>query len=131
REEERRNKDDPRTAFGLGLIALARGDERAAEQYLTSARTSPTARRPATAQLATLARARGDAAAATAFEEEAVPRPGDSLAWPDPLVAQIIRLRVGPDSRAEEMAHHVAELERQRRFKEAADLYQRQNEEKP
>jgi Flp pilus assembly protein TadD len=130
-QEERRAADNPRAAFGLGLIAVARGDDAAADKYLTVARTSPTARRPATAQLATLARAHGDSAAAEVLERDAAPRPGDAVAWPDPLVAQIVRLRVGPDSRAEELAGQVADLERQRRYPEAAALYLRQIEDKP
>ena len=56
REEARRLPGDPRAAYGLGLIALARGNDGEAEKYLTTALSSPMARRPATAQLAALAR---------------------------------------------------------------------------
>jgi tetratricopeptide (TPR) repeat protein len=119
REEWQRESGQPRTAFGLGLIALARNDARAAEEFLTVARASPTARRPATAHLAALAHARGDKAAASRYERDVGPRSGDALAWPDPLVDEILALQVGLDTRLK----GVSELERQHRYDEAAQAY--------
>jgi tetratricopeptide (TPR) repeat protein len=127
REEWLPEEGNPRAAFGLGLIAAARGDGAAAEKFLTAARDSPTARRAATAQLAALARARGDDAAAARLERESAPLPGDLVAWPDPLVEQIVRLQVGAGARAEE----AARLERERRYREAAEVYQRLLKEQP
>ncbi len=95
RQEWSAKPGHPRTAFGLGLIALHRGENSAAEEYLQVARASPTARQPATAQLAALARARGDEAAAARLDQEAVPRPEDTLVWPDPFAKEVARLQVG------------------------------------
>ena len=127
REELRRRPDDPRASYGLGLVAVARGDDAAAQQYLTAARASPTARKPATAQLAALARARGDDAAADAYEKEVASMPPGSPAWPDPLVEQIARLQVGSSNQSEE----VEQLEREHRWQEAANVYLRQIDEHP
>jgi tetratricopeptide (TPR) repeat protein len=127
REEWRRNPGDSRAAFGIGLIALARSDLPAAEEYLTTARKSPTARRPATAQLAALARARRDEKAAAAYEAEVAPRPGDAIAWPDPVVEQIIRLQVGLTNWESE----ALRLEGERRYEDAAHVYLRELEERP
>jgi Flp pilus assembly protein TadD len=127
REEWQRDPDNPRAAYGLGLIALDRGDEHAAERFLTTARGSPTARKPATAQLAALARSRGDDAAAAAYEREVAALPTDFEAWPDPFVERIIRLQVGRDSQLRE----AARLERERRYAEAARVYLEQVEDEP
>jgi tetratricopeptide (TPR) repeat protein len=127
RDEWERGTDAPRAAYGLGLIAEARGDDQAAADFLTVAVRSPTARRPATARLAALARARGDEAAAARLDKEAAPRPGDQLAWPDPFVELIVRLRVGRDSRLRE----AEALEGERRYREAAEAYAQSLAEQP
>jgi tetratricopeptide (TPR) repeat protein len=110
---------DPRAGFGLGLAALARGDTAAAETYRTAARASPVVRTAAAAQLATLARDRGDAAAATAFEKEVAAAPGEAPVWPDPLVAEVTRLRVG----AYKAMQDTTQLEAQHRYADAAKAY--------
>ena len=131
RQEERRAPANPRAAFGLGMIALARGDERGAEKYLTIARNSPTARARRQRSWRRSPRDAATTRSQTPWSKTPLLSPATRQAWPDPLVAQIIRLRVGPDSRAEELAQQVAELERQGRYREAAALYQRQIDEKP
>jgi tetratricopeptide (TPR) repeat protein len=120
----RDHQGNPRASFGLGLIALARGDEAAAEKYLTAARASPVVRKPATAQLAALARGRGDVAAAVAFEKEFATLPNEAPAWPDPMVLQLLRLRVGTFKTAQD----AVQLEAQHRYAEAAQAYLQQIE---
>jgi Flp pilus assembly protein TadD len=126
-EVYRREPGNPRAAFGLGLVALERGDDRAAEPLLRVAQASPTARRAATARLAALARNRGDPEAAARYEKEAAPRPGDALAWPDPLVEPILDLQTGRYSRTQE----AERLEQDRRYREAAQLWLDQLADKP
>jgi tetratricopeptide (TPR) repeat protein len=115
---------NPRVAFGLGLAAAARGDGASAATHLTAARVSPFARRKATAQLALLARSRGDAAAAEAFEREAAGMPEDA-AWPDPLQADVSRLRVGGLGREREFDRQMKaglDAARAGRFEQAVGL---------
>jgi tetratricopeptide (TPR) repeat protein len=126
KEELSRKPDDARAAYGLGLIALAGNNPTAAEQYLTAARASPYAKKKATAELAKLARARGDDAAAAVYDRESADLPDDPP-WPDPLLDRTLELQVGHRRRERE----VIELERAQRFQEAAEIYLRQIEEDP
>jgi tetratricopeptide (TPR) repeat protein len=126
RKEQEREPGNARAALGLGLIALDRGDEPAATDLLTTARASPFSRKTATAQLAALARARGDGAAAAAYEKEAATLPGDPP-WPDPLLDRIVRLQVGHRGRERE----ATQLEQERRYAEAARVYLEQVEDEP
>jgi tetratricopeptide (TPR) repeat protein len=107
---------DPRASFGLGLIALKRERDAAAADYLAAARFSPSARRRATAQLAYLARSRGDEAAAAAHEKALAGLPDDAP-WPDPLLAQVYALEVGQRLRW----RHLSQLEQQGNFAAAAN----------
>jgi Flp pilus assembly protein TadD len=125
RAERRRDPGNARAALGLGLAALARGKRQAAVRYLQAARSSPHARKTATAQLAALAGARGDADAA-AYQKEAAAL-ADDQPWPDPLRDETMQLRVG--YRRQEW--EVDQLERQHRYTEAADAYLRQLKERP
>jgi tetratricopeptide (TPR) repeat protein len=93
--------NNQRAAFGLALVAVAKGDEKAATVALTALRTSPLTRRRATVQLAALARAGGDAAVAEAYEREASALPEDPP-WPDPLLEQAAKMRVGGPGRETE-----------------------------
>jgi tetratricopeptide (TPR) repeat protein len=121
REEWEQHPGNPRAGFGLALVALARdGRDRAAVPYLEAARHSPAARKAATASLAALARARGNTEVATRYEQELPAMPAD-VGWPDPVVDQILGLKVGADARVQE----AARLEREGRFGEAAQLYLR------
>jgi tetratricopeptide (TPR) repeat protein len=124
REEWESEPGEPRAAFGLGLIALDRGENEVATELLIAALKSPTARRAATAHLAALARARGDEGAAARFDEEVAPRVTDRAAWPDPFVEQIIRLQVGLDTRTRE----AEALSREGHHREAAEIYLRELE---
>jgi Flp pilus assembly protein TadD len=127
REVWRRRPGDPRTAFGLGVTVLARGDRKAAAGFLETARGSPSVRKRATAQLAAVARAGGDFPRAAGLEKEAAALPPDPLAWPDPFVDQIVALQVGPRFRQEQLAR----LEQDGRYAEAAELYLKEVEERP
>jgi tetratricopeptide (TPR) repeat protein len=117
-EERRRNPNDPRAMFGLGLIAAQRGDTRSAMELLTAARASKQARKRATAQLAALARRTGDDAAADRYEKEAADLPDDP-SWSDPFLDRVMQLRVG-ELRLE---HDANELANQHRYAEAAELW--------
>ena len=116
--------DNPRATFGLGLVAIARGDDTAA-QMLAQVQSSPYFRKQATIQLAMIARSRGDPAAGD-LEKQAAAFPEDTP-WPDPFVLQLVRRQVGPsapDSEAES-------LERQQMFGAAANVYLRRLENRP
>jgi tetratricopeptide (TPR) repeat protein len=126
KEELSRKPDDARAAYGLGLIALKRDDPPAAQHYLTAARASPYAKKKATAELAKLARDRGDNATAAAYDRESADLPDDAP-WPDPLLDRTLELQVGHRRRERE----TIELERAGRFQEAVDIYLRQIEEDP
>jgi tetratricopeptide (TPR) repeat protein len=126
REEWQREPDSPRATFGLGLLALARGDRQAAEPFFTTARTSPFAKKMATVQLAILARGRGDTALAATLEKETATL-ADDPPWPDPFLDDVMSVRVGYRRRDRE----VAELERDQRYAEAAEAYLQQIEHQP
>jgi Flp pilus assembly protein TadD len=126
-KEWQKHPGDSRAGFGLGLIAQARGQEDAAEKYLTAARKSPTVCKLATAQLAALARTRGDLQAATRLEQEYAALPNEAPPWPDPLVIELLRRRVGANA----LAQTLAQLEAQHRFQDAANLYIQQIKQQP
>jgi tetratricopeptide (TPR) repeat protein len=107
-----------RAAYGLGLIALARDKDQEAEKFLTAARASPFARKKATAELATLARARGDEAAAAVLEKETKTLPDDPP-WPDPFLDLVYQLSVGQRG----WERDVGQLERDHQYAEAAQKY--------
>jgi tetratricopeptide (TPR) repeat protein len=113
-----RDPSNLRSAYGLGLIALARDQDQEAAKFLTAARASPFARKKATAELATLARARGDQAAATAFEKETRALPDDPP-WPDPFLDLVFQLSVGQRG----WERDVGLLERDHHYAEAAQKY--------
>jgi Flp pilus assembly protein TadD len=126
RDELNGQPDNPRAQLGLGLCALARGDEATAATYLGQVRDHPAARKKATAQLAALARARGDRSAADELDRESAALPNDQD-WPDPYYQQLGSLQAGYASRRQE----VARLEREGRYAEAAEVYLRQRELEP
>jgi Flp pilus assembly protein TadD len=121
REEENRLPKDPRVALGLGLCAFIRGNDAAATRYLTTARESQWARKKASAQLAILARARGDRDAAAALEKEVIALPDDPP-WPDPVDREMYLVFVGSMRNTDD----AVALERDKRFMEAAELYLKQ-----
>jgi tetratricopeptide (TPR) repeat protein len=119
-----REKDNPRALYDLGLVAVARGDDEAV-QLLRQVSNSPYFRKQTTAQLAALARARGDLTAGN-LEIQVANFPEDTP-WPDPFVLQLVRRRVDSPTRETE----AETLERQQRFAEAANVYLRQIEARP
>ncbi|HWG44649.1 MAG TPA: hypothetical protein VN688_17865, partial [Gemmataceae bacterium] len=118
RDDWQQNPDNPRTAFGLGLIAVEHDEPRAAVDFLTIAQASPFAHKTATAQLATLARRHGDRATAERYEKEIATLSSDP-AWPDPFLDRVMQLRVGQ----RRLEREVEELERQQRYAEAAKIW--------
>lgn len=118
RAELRHKPSNPRAAFGLGLIAVQRGETRLAVEFFTTAQASPFAHKLATAQLAAMARRDGDRAASNRYEKEVATLSND-LPWPDPFLDHIMQLRVGQ----RRLEREVDELERQHRYTEAADVW--------
>ena len=78
-------------------------------------------------QLALLARARGNLAAAEMLEKEVANLPNESPAWPDPMVLRLLHLRVGTFK----VSQGAAKLEAQHRYAEAAKFYLQQIEQQP
>jgi Flp pilus assembly protein TadD len=117
-DEELRDPSSPRVALGLGQAAVARGDSPSATKYLLRARSSPLARKRATVQLAALARARGDLAAADAYELQIAAAPDDPH-WPDPFLEEMVQVQVGLKARDRQLA----QLEREHRYGEAAEIH--------
>jgi tetratricopeptide (TPR) repeat protein len=126
RDELRKQSDQPRAALGLGLVLLARGAHEDAVRYLKTAQASPYAQNRATTQLALLARRRGENAIAASHEQHAATLPPDPD-WPDPLLQAVFQKRVG---RAQEI-QDVAQLEREQRYAEAAEVSLRRAEREP
>jgi tetratricopeptide (TPR) repeat protein len=118
RKEWHAQPNNLRAALGLGLIAVAREDEKSAVQFLSAARVSPCARKTATVELAALARARGEHTTADKYEKEAAALPRD-LGWPDPFLLRVSRAKVGFLHERDE-ALRFAQMGR---FKEAAQIY--------
>ena len=110
--------DPARAHFGLGLVALVRGDEVAATGHFESARTHPCCRKQAGSQLALLARARGDVPASKQFEAEANALEADPP-WPDPFLDRVVTLQVG----ARGLDRRTGLMERDGRYEEAAEEY--------
>jgi tetratricopeptide (TPR) repeat protein len=121
------NQEKLRAAYGLGLIAMARGNTSAAEEFLKIARESPYARRAALAQLAALARARGDNLAAAAMTRESAPRPGDESTWPDPIFQAMANMQVGANVRKQ----LATQFEAQGNYAAALQIHLQQIEIKP
>jgi tetratricopeptide (TPR) repeat protein len=116
----------PRAALGRGQVALARGDAEAATPLLLLARSSRSAHKRATAQLAAAARARRDLQAAAAYDQEVGLLPEDPP-WPDPFLDEMVRVQVGRKARD----RTLAQLERQQDHAGAAEIYLRLIEEQP
>jgi len=117
--------DPERAEYGLGLVAVSRGDREAALRHFLAAVRHPSCRKQATAQLARLSRAMGDVAAAKQYEAEAGLLEQDPP-WPDPYLDRAVTLQVGSRGRD----RRVAMLELDGRFREAADQFLKMAEEK-
>jgi tetratricopeptide (TPR) repeat protein len=109
---------EPRAVFGLGLIALARGDEPKATRLLSSLLANRNARKKVRTYLARLAWNRHDETAARKFELEAAALPDDPV-WPDPLLDEIVGMSVGRRGRD----RLVTEYERAGLYREALQEY--------
>ena len=107
-----------RATYGLGLVAVARGDDAAAAQRFAAVRWNPSCRKQAHAHLARLARARGDVSAAKQYEAEANAIEGDPP-WPDPYLDHVVGLQVGYRG----LQRRTTNLERDGQFQAAAELY--------
>ncbi len=118
RKEWERAPGNPRAALSLGRIALARGDDRAAQDFLTAALDHPSSRRSARSHLAALAHSRGDAAAAAEYERQAAALPYDQV-WPDLFLEEVVSMRVGRIRRELDLR----DLEDKHRYAEAVRLY--------
>jgi tetratricopeptide (TPR) repeat protein len=116
--QELNSPDADRAAFGLGLVALARGNEAEAWRAFEAVRGNPSCRKQAAAQLARLARARGDVPAARQYEAEANSLEADAP-WPDPYLDHVVTLQAGHRG----LQRRVGVLERDGRFAEAAEAY--------
>jgi tetratricopeptide (TPR) repeat protein len=128
RDELRREPGNRRATFDLGLLAVARGNDTVAEEYFRAARAGrgSGASKKATVQLAALAGARGDGTAVANYTKEAAVLPEDPP-WPDPLLDQILELRVGH----RRWEREVDQLEREGKYGEAAGVYLGQIKEHP
>lgn len=115
-----------RAALGLGRIAWARNDEQTAKQFLEIARDSPSARKLATAQLAVVARARGELGAAASYDRE-VAALRDDVPWPDSFREELGHLQVGHYA----WLQQEDQLEQQHLFTEAKDVYLRELQDRP
>jgi len=94
-----------RSAYGLGLVAMARKDSAAARRYFAMLLKNPYSRKQAHIYLARLARMQGDSAAAQKFATDAAALTED-LAWPDPLLDHTMHLAVGRRSRDRMISEH-------------------------
>lgn len=110
--------DPERAEYGLGLVAVSRGDREAATAHFLAAVHHRACRKQATSQLARLARVRGDVAAAKQYEAEAANLNQDPP-WPDPYLDRLVTLLVGTRGRD----RRIELLERDDRIPEALALY--------
>ncbi len=110
--------DDERGLYGMGLVALVRGDDATAARNFEAVRKTPSCRKQANAHLAALARARGDVPAAKQYEAEAAALEADPP-WPDPYLDHVITLQVGIRG----LQRRVAMLERDGDFAGAVDAF--------
>jgi tetratricopeptide (TPR) repeat protein len=117
-ERESAGPGADRAAYGLGLVALARGDDNAARRQFESVRNNPSCRKQVAVQLAILARSRGDVETAKQLEAEANTLEADPP-WPDPYLDRVVTLQVGRRG----FERRVAMLERDDQFQAAADAY--------
>ncbi len=108
----------PRAVYGLGMIAIVRGDEPTAIRLMSRLLENEHAKKQANVQLARLARARGDDAAAQKFESVAARLP-EPTAWPDPMFDVIPLLAVGRRGRD----RLIYFLEQKHQYYEAAQAY--------
>jgi tetratricopeptide (TPR) repeat protein len=113
-EETQSGPWNARAQFGLGLIAVARGDYEPAIKFLTSAQTSPFAHRKAATILAAAYGQLQRPEEAQRFAQEASRGPQD-LPWPDAFISEYLVLQAGRSARMQA----VEKLEAEGRIPEA------------
>jgi tetratricopeptide (TPR) repeat protein len=113
--------DPERAHFGLALVAVTRGNDAEAARRFALAAPHPSCAKQAKAQLARLARARGDVPAAKQYEAESAAVEADPP-WPDPYLDRTVMLQAG----ARGLDRRAGLLERDGQYEEAAALFLKQ-----
>jgi tetratricopeptide (TPR) repeat protein len=108
-----------RAELGLARLALQRGDLQVARSRADRATTDPGTQKAAHSLLAEIAQ-RSDDQDAAAREWAAVSKLPEDMDWPDPLLNEMMREKVGKDVRLAQ----ALELTRQNRVQEAATAFQ-------
>ena len=108
--------DPERARFGLGLVAMAKGDHATATRFFEEAAKHPSCRKQAKAQLAFLARSRGDLITARQLESESALLEQDPP-WPDPYLDMVVTLQAGNRG----AQRRIALLERDGKYAEALE----------
>ena len=108
--------DPERARFGLGLVAMAKGDHATATRFFEEAAKHPSCRKQAKAQLAFLARSRGDLISARQLESESALLEQDPP-WPDPYLDMVVTLQAGNRG----AQRRIALLERDGKYAEALE----------
>lgn len=121
--EHQLNPQNPRAAFGLGLIQKSRGDNVNALELFEIARQSRYAKKKATANLASLSRTMNQTEQAEKLEQQLASLPTDPP-WPDPLLDELVWYVVGRRGRE----RRAAIYEEQNEFGKAIDEYMTQIE---
>jgi tetratricopeptide (TPR) repeat protein len=107
---------NPRAHYGLGLVAAAEGNLKAARACLERCADSPQTRQKVAAQLAKILPQLRDRAGAAAADQRARELPADRN-WPDPYADELVALVVSRQGRL----HRAQLLRAQKRFAEAID----------
>jgi tetratricopeptide (TPR) repeat protein len=101
-EQYRRLLDHPalsaRAQLGLGRLAFQRGDLQAARSFLDRSAAEPDTQKASHTLLAEVAQRCNDSSTA-ARERALVNKLPDDPDWPDPVLAEITRVKVGKDAR--------------------------------
>jgi tetratricopeptide (TPR) repeat protein len=112
-----RQPQNPRAHFGLGLLAVHRGQWKDAEGHLLRAVDAPQARKRTAIQLASVCLQRGDHEGAEKYQRQAaeIIREPD---WPDPFISEYLQYAEKKKNRY----RRAEELEMAGRFAEAIDV---------
>ena len=110
---------EARAVFGLGLVAVSRGDDAEAERMFAKVQRVAYCRKQVAVHLATLARSRGDADAAKRHEQLVRELNADPP-WPDPILDHVLELQAGTRGRD----RRIDRLEQAGKFREALREYE-------
>ncbi len=122
----KRQPNNPRVLFALGLIALSRDELADSVGYFRRCADSPFTRKRAAIQLATAYQRQGNSQAAAEQTSRALQLPTD-LPWTDPYVAECQALNVSRESQFT----RAGQLQQQGRHAESVQLLRRLVEEAP